>query len=322
MRRWIIGGVIVVAAVAALAVVAVGGLPGGMGASASPTPLPPVPASDRVVAEARVIPASRASVTAAVPGTVSAVAVAEGQRVATGTTLVQLDATSARADVAAAQAALDAAKARSTQAVAAVSQANAEISRATAAHKAARAIRDQLPDNASAARERAADADVQAAQAGIRAARAAKDVAAAAASAAQADEARAGAALDAARAAEARLTIRAPMAGTVADVTVEVGDAVTAGPPLVQIAGDGGWVFETTDLTQDEVAAIAAGNPATVTVDGFAGTPFEGRVARIDAIGEDRQGDIVFTVVLEPTGELPEGLRWNMVASVQIATKP
>jgi hypothetical protein len=81
-------------------------------------------------------------------------------------------------------------------------------------------------------------------------------------------------------------------------------------------------MFETTDLTQDEVAAIAVGGAATVIVDGFGGSAIDGRVARIDAIGEDRQGDIVFTVVVEPTGDVPDGLRWNMVASVEIEKAP
>jgi HlyD family secretion protein len=320
MRRWVVGSVVVVGAVAALAVLASGVLPGGAGSSsASPTPLPPVSASDRVVAEARVVPKTRSSVAAAVPGTVSDVEVAEGQRVAAGTVLVRLDPTSAQAEVAGAQAALDAAKARSTQATAAVGQATAEADRAKAVVQSADAIRDQLPDGASSARKRAAKADVSAAQAGLRASRAAKDGAAAAAKVAQADEARAAAALDAAEAAEARLTIEAPISGTVAEVAVAVGDAVTAGPPLVRIAGDDGWTFETTDLTQDEVAVIGLDSLATVTVDGFAGTEIEGRVVRIDAIGEDLQGDIVFTVVVEPTSDVPDGLRWNMVASAQIA---
>jgi len=322
MRRWVIGGVVVIVAIGALAVLASGMLPGGAGSAASPTPLPPVPASDRVVAEARAIPKARSAVTAAVPGTVSAVEVAEGERVAAGAVLVQLDPTSARAEVAGAQAALDAAKARSTQAAAAVRQAAAEVDRARAAVQSADAIRDQLPSGASSARTRAANADVSAAQAGFRAAQAAEDGAEAAAKAAQADEARAAAVLDAAKAAEARLTIMAPISGTVAEITVAVGDVVAAGPPLVRIAGDDGWTFETTDLTQDEVVAIGLESPATVTVDGLTGPSIEGRVTRIDAIGEDLQGDVVFTVVVEPTGDVPDGLRWNMVASVEIARAP
>ncbi|HYN49083.1 MAG TPA: HlyD family secretion protein, partial [Candidatus Nanopelagicales bacterium] len=197
-----------------------------------------------------------------------------------------------------------------------------EVDRAAAAVQAARAVRDQLPSGVSAARKRAADAEVDAALAGLDAARAGEKGATAAAKAAEADEARAAAVLDATRAAAARLTITAPIAGTVADVAVKVGDAVTAGPPLIRIAGDGGWTFETTDLTQDEVAAIEVGAAATVTLDGFAGTVIAGRVARIAAFGEDRQGDVVFTVVVEPDGKVTDAVRWNMQASIEIATGP
>jgi multidrug resistance efflux pump len=320
MRRWIVVGIAAVAVTAALVLLGSGWLSAGSGSGASPTPLPPVPPSDRVVAEARAVPATSAAASAAVPGTVARVPVAEGDRVAAGAVLVELDATSAEAEIAAAQAALDAAAARSEQAAAAAKQATAEVNRAAAGVQAARAGRDQLPSGASSARRRQADAEVNAAVAGLEAARAGATGAAAAAKAADADEARAAAALDGTRAAADRLTISAPISGTVAGVAVAVGDVVAAGPPLVRIAGDGGWVFETTDVTQDEVAAIAVGAAATVTLDGFAETAIAGRVANITVIGEDRQGDVVFTVRVEPDGAVPDGVRWNMQASIEIAT--
>ena len=319
MRRGVVIGAILVAVAALAAWAIVGGGMGGQGAAgSSPTPLPPVPGATEVVAEARAVPKTWATVAAVVPGAVASVAVQEGRRVAIGEALVQLDAAGAEAEVAAARAALDGARARAAQARAAATQAAAEVDRAEAAVTAARARRDQLPSGASSAQKRAANADITAAQAGLRSARAARSGAVNAATAAKADEARASAALDAANAALARLTITAPIAGTVADIAVDAGDPVAAGQPLVRIAGDGGWTFETTDLTQDEVAAIATGADATVTVDGFPGTTIRGRVTRIAAIGEDRQGDVVFTVVVEPAGAVPGGLRWNMVASVAI----
>lgn len=320
MRRWIAGGLAAVAVIVAVVILASGWPPAGSGSPATPTPLPPVPPSDRVVAEARIVPAAWAALGAATPGLVARVAVAEGDRVAVGAVLVELDATTAEAEVTAAKAAFDAASARSDQAAAATTQAAAEVDRATAAVQAARAVRDQLPSGASAARKRQANAELDAATAGREAARAVEKGAAAAATAAEADEARAAALFDATRAAANRLTITAPIAGLVAEVAVAVGDAVTAGPPLIRIAGDGGWTFETTDLTQDEVAAIEVGAAATVTVDGFAGAPIAGRVARIAAFGEDHQGDVVFTVVVAPDGAVPDGVRWNMQASIEIAT--
>jgi len=322
MRRLVVAGLAIAAGIVAVALLVGGGLVTGPGSSASATALPPVPASDRVVAEARVVPETSAEVGATVPGTVVRVAVVEGDGVAAGAELVKLDTSEADARVAQAQAALDASAARTEQAAVAVRQAAAEVDRAAASVRVARATRDLVPDGAASARKRSADAQVSAALAGLEAARAAEDAAAAAAKAAEADKAVAAAGLDGARAAAARLTIRAPIAGTVADLAVAVGDSVSAGLPLIRIAGEGGWAFETTDLAQDSVAVIEVGDTATVTVDGFPGTSIPGRVARIAAFGEDRQGDVVFTAVVVPDGAVPDSLRWNMKASIEIAATP
>lgn len=322
MRRWIVGITAVVVVVAAAALIAGGSLAPSAGSGPTSTPLPPVPPADRIVAEARAVPAISATVSAPVPGTVAIVAAAEGDRVDAGAVLVQLDDAAAKADAAAARAGLESATASAERATAAASQASAEVDRASAAVRSARAVRDQLPGSASRAQERQADAEVDAAQAGLASARAARDAADAAATAAAADVARAQAAVDAAEASLAQVVLRAPIAGTVAEVVPSAGDVVAAGTPLVRLAGDGGWVFETTDLAQDEVAAINLGAAASVTLDGFAETRIDGTVARVGAYGQDRQGDVVFTVVIEPTGDVPAGVRWNMLASAEIATTP
>ncbi len=322
MRRWILAGVGALIVVAAVAVVASGSLDrSGATTGVSPTPLPPVPPADRVVAEARTVPVASASVSARVPGSVARVAIAEGDRVAVGDVLVELDDAAVSAQVDAARAGVDAATAAATRADAAAAQADAEVSRAAAALRGARAARDALPSDASTALERQADAQVDAAAAGLDAARAARSAANAANAGAAADAARARATLDAAVAAAAATVITAPIAGLVADMAVSAGDVVAAGAPLVRIAGDGGWEFETTDLTQDEVAGVAVGADATVTIDGFAGD-IPATVVSIAAYGVDRQGDVVFTAIVKPVGEVPGGVRWNMVASVEIATTP
>ena len=322
MRRWIVGITAVVVVVAAAALIAGGSLGPGAGSGSTSTPLPPVPPSDRVVAEARAVPATFATVSASVPGTITRVAVAEGDRVDAGTVLLELDDAAAMADAAAARAGLESATASADRATAAATQASAEVDRAAAAVRSAKAVRAQLPKGASRAQERQADAEVDAAEAGLASARAARDAADAAATAAMADVARAQAAVDAADVSLAQLGILAPIAGTVAEVVPSSGDVVTAGAPLVRLAGDGGWIFETTDLTQDEVAGISLDAAASVTLDGFPQTRIEGTVTRIGAYGEDRQGDVVFTVVIEPTSDVPPGVRWNMLASAEIATTP
>jgi multidrug resistance efflux pump len=322
MRRWLVALIGLLGVLAVVALLVGGTIPfAGSRVGASATPLPPVPASDRVVAEARAVPARTAELGVSVPGVVARVSVGEGDTVAAGAPLLALDGAAADANVAAARATLDAAAARVDQASAAASQADAEVNRAQAAFDVAKAGRDQVPSTASSAQKRAADAQVHGAQAGVASARAARDGLTAAARAAEADRARAAAALVGAQAAASALQLSAPFAGTVASVDAKPGDVVAAGPPLIRIAA-GGWTFHTTDLGQDAVASIAVGNPATVTVDGFGGSPIAARVTRIASVGVDSQGDILFTVVLEPTGTVPDGIRWNMKASAQIATRP
>jgi hypothetical protein len=121
-----------------------------------------------------------------------------------------------------------------------------------------------------------------------------------------------------ARSAREQLDIAAPFAGTVVSVSVVVGDAVSPGPPVVRLAADDGWEFRTTEVDAAVVPSIAVGGPASVSVDGFPGTEIPCRVTRISGYGEERQGDVLFTVVVEPTGTVPDGIRWNMPATITI----
>jgi multidrug resistance efflux pump len=315
-------------------------LSGGSAPGATPSPsatLPPIAASTTVSADARVVPARRAELDPpGAGGVVAEVSVAEGGEVAAGAPLLRLDAAVADAEVASAEAAVAAATANAEQARAAAEQAEAGVEAAIAAAEGARAgltaadaQRDGLPSGASSSQERAADAEVDRARAALDAARAerssaraARTAARAAASAAEAEVARAEAGLAAAVAARDRLTLTAPFAGTVASVDADVGDTVEPGTPVVRLAGPGGWRFETTDLDEATVGRIAEGASATVSLDAFPDAPIEARVVSISPFGELSAGDVVYTVILEPTGSLPDGLRWNMTASATIDTIP
>jgi membrane fusion protein (multidrug efflux system) len=250
--------------------------------------------------------------------------------VAADAPLVRFDTALADADVATAQAALDAAAADATGSAAAVDQAEAEIEAATAAIEEAKAAvtaadaqRDGTPSGTRA--RRAANAEVARANAALDAARARRDVARrgaevaeAAAAAATAGVARATAALEAATVARDELTVSAPFAGVVASIDARVGETVAPGAVVARVADPSGWRFETTDLDETAVGRIVEGAHATVSLDAFPDTIIEGRVASIAPFGTTSAGDIVFTVVIEPTGALPDGLRWNMTASATI----
>ncbi len=74
---------------------------------------------------------------------------------------------------------------------------------------------------------------------------------------------------------------------------------------MARIADPSGWRFETIDLDEAAIGRLAVGANATVTLDAFADAKIPARIASISSFGESSAGDIVYTVVLEPTGPLP-----------------
>lgn len=77
-------------------------------------------------------------------------------------------------------------------------------------------------------------------------------------------------------------TIRAPVKGTVSRKTIEVGQLVQPGQPLMSIIPlDNVWVVANFKETQLE--DMRAGQPATVKVDAYGGREFKGKVESIAA---------------------------------------
>jgi multidrug resistance efflux pump len=121
------------------------------------------------------------------------------------------------------------------------------------------------------------------------------------------------------RAAQAALdgaTLRAPCEGTVAALDVEVGQAVLPGQVLGVVADLDRLQIETTDLSERDVARVAVGQQATVTVEPL-GVDVGGRVQQIAPEATTIGGDIVYRVVVA-LDEQPSGLRWGMSAQVAI----
>ncbi|MFO1538929.1 MAG: HlyD family efflux transporter periplasmic adaptor subunit, partial [Chloroflexota bacterium] len=235
---------------------------------------------------------------------------------------------------------VDIANAAVDRASADLAAARAGIDRSEAAVDEAEAARDALPDTASSALERQAKAVTQGAQAGLAQARATRDAAEAALAQAEAEVVRAEAARAAADAAVdvagaelaraeagftsaelalARRTVGAPFAGTVAASTLAVGEIATPGLPIVRLADTSAWAFETTDLGTAGAARVVAGDLATITVDDVDGATVPGMVRVIAIYGDERQGDITFRAIVDPTGPVPPAIRWNTIVTVTIA---
>jgi HlyD family secretion protein len=139
--------------------------------------------------------------------------------------------------------------------------------------------------------------DIAAAEANVQAARAARDLAADAL---------------------ARAQLVAPFAGEVVALDLRVGEQVGVGVPVARIADTTAFQVETVDLTEINVINVKQGDPATITVDAIPELELTGKVASIRGYGENRQGDIVYTIVITLDKQDPR-LRWNMTAKVAIS---
>ena len=300
------------------------------GAEPSPT-VPPVAESTTVTSDARAVPIRHVELSApGGGGVVAEVMVAEGDTVTAGQPLLRLDDAQAKASVDQAKASVAAAggalkQAQVTEARAGFDEAaaRAAIREAAAGVDGADATRDGTPSSGTV--RRAANAEVDRARAALRVARAqalaagsAHDAAAMARVSAEAELDRANAVLAGAQAALDDLTLTAPIAGIVASIDAVAGETVSAAAPVVRIADPAGWRFETIDLDEAAIGRLDVGASATISVDAFEDVKIPAKVASIASFGESSAGDIVYSVVLEPTGPVPAGLRWNMTASAQI----
>ncbi len=293
--------------------------PGLTGSSPGATPgssLPPIEVVDQVVADGRAVPVKAVELAMDAPAKVVSVPVTLGQEVGAGDLLVRMDSQAIDAEIAGAMSAAEAAGARTAQADAAVTQAEEQVNVAEANLERANATLETARDRNAG--EDAAVAGRDAARAQVRAARAAVLGAQEAAKAAAAEADRAASAVTSLSLTRDGLSLSAPFAGTVASLDATVGQQVPAGVPVVRVADLRAWEFITTDLDESVVARIRVGDPAVVILDGLPDRPIAGAVTRIGTYGQDRQGSIVFEVVVSPDGVVPDGVRWNMTATIQV----
>ncbi|MCB9130162.1 MAG: efflux RND transporter periplasmic adaptor subunit [Anaerolineales bacterium] len=135
---------------------------------------------------------------------------------------------------------------------------------------------------------------------------------------AEADVQAAEAALTQAQAALAEMELRAPFAGTVASLNAAVGEQITAGAPVVVLGDLTRWQIETEDLTEFDAVNVKPGDVVTIAFDALPDLQKDGVVKLVRPIGENNRGDIVYTLVIEPS-EHDARLLWNMTAVVTLA---
>ncbi|MEW6072790.1 MAG: efflux RND transporter periplasmic adaptor subunit [Planctomycetota bacterium] len=205
----------------------------------------------------------RAELSPETSGRVVALPYAEGDRVEAGAIVVRLDSSQQEAQVELTRRALETAAARHDEACIVAARTARELERnAPLAEK--QLISSDSFDAIQSAHERA--------------------VAACASTTAAVGQARAELALYENEL--ARTVMRAPFAGVLAEVTVEVGEWLTPSPPGIPIPSvidliDTGSIYVSAPMDEVDSAALAAGQRVTVTIDPFPGRSFPGHVARV-----------------------------------------
>jgi len=115
--------------------------------------------------------------------------------------------------------------------------------------------------------------------------------------------------------------LRAPVAGVVTQVHVEVGETAAPGAAALVVATLERLQARTVDLTELDVARVTVGQPAVVTVDALPGVELAGVVREIALQAGDYRGDVVYAVTVELTDVGAAPLRWGMTAVVEIAAR-
>jgi HlyD family secretion protein len=252
-----------------------------------------------VSANGRLGARSEVEVGAEISGRIAEVLVKHEEEVQLGQVLATFDTESLEAQVA--------------QAEANVRVARANLARARVDHSHAKTVRSRSESLHQRGVE--SDARLQEAQTGAERARVAVESAAA-----QLQLQRASRTLALATLRDAE--IRAPIAGVVIRVDIDAGQTVATSlqaPTLFVIAEDLAKMRVTTNIDEADIGQISVGQPATFTVDAFAGRKFAAQLSEVRSAAEVVQNVVTYEAILDV--ENPDGaLRPGMTASVKIET--
>jgi multidrug resistance efflux pump len=117
--------------------------------------------------------------------------------------------------------------------------------------------------------------------------------------------------LEAAKDTLANYVIIAPFTGIVAEVNVEVGDAVTADTRAISLVDTSDWFVKTTDLTELEVVKVSVGQKVIMVPDALSDLELKGTVTDIANAYTQQGGDILYTVRIH-IDTPDERLKWGM----------
>ncbi len=238
-------------------------------------------------------------------GRVLRVLVDEGERVAAGQLLAEMDPVDLELRV-------DAARAAQARALQGTAAAQAQLAEAGSRSRLAAATVSRY-EQLHAQRFYSGDA-VEAKRHEAQAAAAAEQAATASLAAAQAEARRVAAELDAVQRQRGQLRLLAPADGVVAARHADPGTTLVAGQPLLTVVDPAGLRLSAR-IDQARAGGIAVGQPATVVLRSRPGAALAGRVERLgwvaDAVTEERIVEIAFD-------ETPVGISLGELAEVTV----
>lgn len=241
-----------------------------------------------------VIAERRSKVGTNLPGRIANLLVHEGSQVKAGDVLVELDAADYKSAVQASQARVLAAQARVAASRAVLAELRVQIERQrklVAQNVAARSVLEDLE-----AREGTQQAEIQAAEAEVKSAQAQVAVA---------------------RTSLGRMTIAAPIDGTVLDKPLDVGESVDMIMPILELADLSSLVVEI-DVPETRLSLVKVGGPCEISMDAFAGKRFRGQVREIGKRVNRAKATVPVKVEFV---ELDEGVLPDMSARVSFLTE-
>jgi multidrug efflux pump subunit AcrA (membrane-fusion protein) len=115
----------------------------------------------------------------------------------------------------------------------------------------------------------------------------------------------------------ANMELRAPFAGTVADLNgLAIGQWITSGRTAVTLADFSEWYVETKDLNELDVVNVSVGQKVTARPDALPDAAAAGVVTAIKPVSNERSGDVLYTVRIR-LSDPDERLRWGMTVQVE-----
>ena len=109
--------------------------------------------------------------------------------------------------------------------------------------------------------------------------------------------------------------LKATMAGTIVDLSLQPGQKVVPGSTVITIADFSGMVIKTDNLSELDIPTVKSGQKTEIIFDALPGVTFSGEVMDINVRFEEKRGDVTYTVTILLDQLQPE-LRWGMTAAV------